>query len=432
MRQKQATNNPTTVPQAIINQVTGRKRRRPLRNLDRRVRSKGLNIHRASALMDVQLRQMGYASILEKLISLWVFLFAALKVEYGLHGATVYFFAIRHCMPLLYNDPIRTTYFQYIFLRDLDFEIGDMTLTEENEPIFKCEPRFVKIDNFENDDEDHRFTNFDKADLRRLNIEFGLPTKVKVHTYSIHWEALLIYFLIKNASGLTHAKMSDAVTHGCVTQLRLGYNYMLHYLDQRYRDLIGPHGIEKWGDQLPQMAKKIRVKIGQDRWWYDTANQQFNQELCAVYFQPGEFSVAGFVDCKDWKICRPGSGPNQQPFPHLGAKRIPNWYTRQRSFFGGHHQQHAVKTLAFTLPNGMTAAVFGPCSSRRHDLCLLDWSQIDLILSNFQSTVLNLQPAEFFTFYGDTAYHGMFAWLHLTTTQANWTGPLDNATSSQE
>jgi hypothetical protein len=149
------------------------------------------------------------------------------------------------------------------------------TLTEENEPVFKRELRLVKIDDFENDDKARCSTNFDKADLHRLNVEFGLQ-----HSSGRAFDL----FFNQECLRLEHAKISDAVTQGCVTRSKLGYNYMLHYLDQRYQDLIGPHGIEKWGDQLPQMAEKIRVKIAQDRWWHDTANQQCNQELCAVYF----------------------------------------------------------------------------------------------------------------------------------------------------
>ena len=188
-----------------------------------------------------------------------------------------------------------------------------------------------------------------------------------------------------------------------------GYRLFIHYLDDRYNDLIGPRGMEKWGPQLPEMANKIRLKVAQDKWWYDAATQQYNLETCGVYFEPNKFSVAGFVDCKDWKICRPGSGPNNKPFPHVGAQRNPNWYTKQRAFFGGHHRQHGVKTLAFTLPNGLTASVFGPCSSRRHDLKLLEWSEIDDILRDFQTTFMNLTPAEFFSFYGDSAFFGPWA-----------------------
>jgi hypothetical protein len=82
----------------------------------------------------------------------------------------------------------------------------------------------------------------------------------------------------------------------------------------------------------------------------------------------------------------------QIPYPHIGARNRPNWYVSQRAFYLGHHRHHALRTLTFGVPNGMTAAVFGPCSARCHNTCLLDWMGIDQSLSNFQTQFLNLPP----------------------------------------
>jgi hypothetical protein len=94
------------------------------------------------------------------------------------------------------------------------------------------------------------------------------------------------------------------------------------------------------------------------------------------------------------------------PYAHVGASQRPSWYAKQRAFYGGHHKHHAVKALALCLPNGMTAAVFGPCSAQQHDNRLLDWSWIDQILFNFQTQVMGLGPNKLYKFYGNSAYLG--------------------------
>ena len=211
------------MPPTIINPITGRKRRKPFRDIPRRVRSKGLNVHQALMLGLVQSYRMGYTVIMEKLFSLFTVLFAAHHAEYVLHGLTPFYDALHTSMRVLYNDAIRVTYFQYVFLEQLDFAIGDMTVAEENAAVFKRRKRFGRIESIHNDDEARSFTNFTKSQLRRLNFEFGLPKEVWVHTYRFHREEILIYFLIKNKTGMTHAMMTDTVTHGCPSQMYFLY-----------------------------------------------------------------------------------------------------------------------------------------------------------------------------------------------------------------
>jgi hypothetical protein len=73
--------------------------------------------------------------------------------------------------------------------------------------------------------------------------------------------------------------------------------------------------------------------------------------------------------------------------------------------YTGHKHIHGVKTvLSLSLPNGLTAGVFGPCSVRRHDVRVLDWSLIGSILYNFQTIYLGLGLNELFSVYGDSAF----------------------------
>ena len=189
----------------------------------------------------------------------------------------------------------------------------------------------------------------------------------------LHQEEMLMHFLMKNEWGKSHAEMCDHVTQGrSPTRMFHGCEFMSFHLDHRHQDLIGPVGLEKWSNDMPMFAEKIRSKTQKNKCWWDNNSQQHVQEPCGVHFAPGNFSVCGFVDCKDFKMCRPGSGPSCDPFHHVGARRHPNWCPQQRAFFGGHHRQHGVKALSFSSPNGSFAACFGPCSARGHDTRILD------------------------------------------------------------
>jgi hypothetical protein len=266
-------------------------------------------------------------------------------------------------------------------------------------------------------------TRFTKEQLYRLLLSFDLPIKITTEEgYTMHREEAILYLLRRFSRGVTHATMEDDIHGGHNGQNISGYKWLAHYLDGRYYELIGPRGLELWGQQFASFAEQIRQKIAMYKLWYDGATGTYEAEP-GVYFEEGNFkNVIGFTDCKDWKVCRPGAGPNKSPYPHIGASRRPNWYTKQRAFYGGHHKHHAMKTLAFCLPNGMTAAVFGRCSARRHDNRILNWSGIDQILFNFQTQFLGLGPNKLYKFYGDSAYLGPWRGciVRAWTKQCQW------------
>lgn len=82
----------------------------------------------------------------------------------------------------------------------------------------------------------------------------------------------------------------------------------------------------------------------------------------------------------------------------MGAMRRPSSDTAQRSVYG--HKGHGVGMTTWYLPNGMTGAVYGPTSSRRHDLWALEQSNIDreILLAQMQMI------GRVYKFYGDKAY----------------------------
>jgi hypothetical protein len=91
---------------------------------------------------------------------------------------------------------------------------------------------------------------------------------------------------------------------------------------------------------------------------------------------PGEFNVFSVTDYTVYEVCLPGSGPANN---NVGAGRRPGWHIKQRAFYDGNHQafEACAKILTICLPNGMTAAVYGPTSGRQSDMALLRLSEFD-------------------------------------------------------
>jgi hypothetical protein len=167
-------------------------------------------------------------------------------------------------------------------------------------------------------------TRFTKEQLYRLLLSFDLPIKITTDQgYDMHREEALLYLLRCFSRGVTHATMEDNIHGGRYARNIAGYKWLVRYLDARYYGLIGPPGLKMWGQQFASFAEQIRQKIAQYKLWYNSATGTYEAEP-GVYFEEGSFNVIGFTYCKDWKVCRPGAGPNTSPYPHVGASRRPN------------------------------------------------------------------------------------------------------------
>lgn len=220
--------------------------------------------------------------------------------------------------------------------------------------------------------------------------------------------------LIKMQSGDTHSRMADAVTHGDSRRWSPGYKYIVDYLDERYFDLIGPRGLEIWSNHFESSAEAIRIKIGADAYRYDEELQAY-ETIPGVPFAPGQFGIAMFGDCTEYKICRPHSGPAGD---YIGARRRPHWYAFQRAFFGGHHKQHSLKTLSYALPCGIIPAVYGPVSCRRNERLIINWSNIDNALIRLNQQVLEiLDPRDWYRAYYDDGIARTFYPCHRSRHQ---------------
>ena len=87
------------------------------------------------------------------------------------------------------------------------------------------------------------------------------------------------------------------------------------------------------------------------------------------------------------------------------SPRNANWYIRQRAFYDGYHRgmEACLKILTICLPNGMTAAVYGPTSGRDDDRELFRLSHLDDFLT---ALCLQIYGGDMYCTYGDGIFAG--------------------------
>jgi DDE superfamily endonuclease len=285
----------------------------------------------------------------------------------------------------------------------VDAVLGDIPEVVERERPYYTQPRFRRINDFYNDDQAVCKTAFTKDELRHLMGLFGLNEMIRVPRAdgkydSFHPEELFLFTLMKMREGGSNAAIvEDQVGGRSTARWGRGYNYLVKYLDERYLPILGHEGLQRWVAHFPEFAEKIRERVGRDDHCFDH-DGNYHHTNHGVHFQPDDFGIAGFVDCKDYRMLRPHSGPDGH-FP--GAMRRPNWNMIQRAFFTRFGKKHALRVLTICLPNGLTGAVYGPMSARHHDTTLLAWSGFDQYLVHVQQG----QPCQYL-FYGDSAFRG--------------------------
>ena len=319
-----------------------------------------------------------------------------------------------------------TSMLLWIFTVLLDAEVGDIPEAIENAPLRYNTPKnHNRLSCFASDRACEEFTAFYTDELRQMLDLFQLPTWILVprhrpdgRNYLFHREELLIMLLNKLTKGDPISEMAEIYGYKCDSRLGAGIRWLAQYLDDKYDYLIGPDALLRWRVKFPECAKKIRDFIARDKEQPDPVTGQV-QISPGVWFNPNAFCVAGLVDCKDYDICCPHSGP---AFYFPGAPRRPWWDVFQRALFCGHHHEHEVKMLTFLLPNGLYAAVWGPASARRDDARLVHWSKIDELLFNVQYVFFN---GLLYCFFGDKAFIGAI-WTCIRTYHDQGGNPLTN------
>ena len=297
----------------------------------------------------------------------------------------------------------------------LDAQLLDMSDDEWRDAGFSVPLGKPRIDTFFiSDDQALVDTRFKKDELhwlieRVFQLEENVPvpqnsTRDTGKFYWFHREELVIYFLMKVSSKKTHLNMADDPRFGgSDNRWSRGYRWLVLYLKDKFFHLIGPDAIDMWVPGFPKFAHAIydyvnkpKVRIAPNG---DRRTVRWNHAGA-----PGrdEFNIASFLDGKVYECCRIGSGPAH---PDEGARKI-GAYLLQRAFYDGHSKKHAIRILSIYLPNGMTGAVYGPCSGREQDPTLLQWSGFDNRLRDL--CVQHFGAHRLYASYGDAIFRGRY------------------------
>lgn len=397
------------MPKTIVNPFTGNKRRQEPKYTDRGRRDPSLY---ADKKMDRSFFQEIMLSLEKKqsaaLNTTLDFLSCSLILNQlqpvGSEGLTLY---LAVCTGIFCQE-INDTNTAFNNLVEMEASLCDIPPGESEAETYSKPPKWTRIDDFVSNSEAKNFTNYNIDQLRELVDLFGLPEWITVPTasrtrYRFHREELLIYMFSKAKGGHTHAEMADKITFGYRQRWSYGYKWIVTYLDFRYYHLIGPEGLGKWAPHFPAFTEAIRAHLAEPspKWNADIGQTEI---IPGIYFPPGIFKIFCFGDCSDWPISTPLSGPE---FDICGSKRKPWWYIHQKAFFGGHHNRHALKTLSYTGPNGLTLAVFGPYSCRRNDRKIFEWTNVDNTLANLNQHQFGIQTDhECFMAYYDNGIFG--------------------------
>jgi len=111
----------------------------------------------------------------------------------------------------------------------------------------------------------HKMTHFYHGQLRQLYTAFNLeeyllqlnvemmpfvtgytsPRSGSQCCYRIHPEEVFLFMMTKVATGLSNQRIIDMYIGGNYTRWSYAYPWMLKYLDERYRDIVGHQGLTR-------------------------------------------------------------------------------------------------------------------------------------------------------------------------------------------
>lgn len=300
----------------------------------------------------------------------------------------------------------------------IDHLIYDITPDEEARNLQFSPCRNIRFDSWD-DQKCLNYTSFRKDDLLRIYKLFDLENQcdqngfIRVATggvnqnnmpccYRFNPEELFLFYMTRFKKGLTVVNMTNDIFGGDHNRWYYGWPWMLRYLDNRYKNIIGHQGVLRFRDEFPRFFEAIENYVKRPKHIeFDDGAPPFDSPGLAEC----PFRLIGWIDCSIYRTNVPFSGPFGN---YKGAPRKPRYKVTQCAFYSGMKKLHGIKVETIFLPNGIST-VFGPVSCRRRDIAInggasvADLSGVSRFLRCIQRNTYNPH----YSVFGDSIYgHG--------------------------
>ena len=247
---------------AVVNAITGKRRRRPRRQLPRKKR----------ATMASTVACEMYAQ--EAMQAFDIFMAGA-----RLHLA---FLSLIFASGIDLDSPQTCAFYgtvllggSYLFscamnMLKLDSSLMDLSDEDVQNAGYETPLVGITLEFYENDDECQEKCRFSKADIKLIlaALPCGKYVQVYYHRnkyYKFLTEELLIYSLRRMSTARTHKDLCDNEFGGCPKCWGLGYNWLVKVMDKRFKPLIGPQAVRLWVHDFPKLAESIREYMERPR-----------------------------------------------------------------------------------------------------------------------------------------------------------------------
>ena len=149
-------------------------------------------------------------------------------------------------------------------------------------------------------------TRFKKSELRRLFILSNLPAHIEMdnghgHSYTMTGQEVFIFGLTKMAHGTTNRQLCEQYFGGCPTRWTFAYAYFCRYFNNRYIDILGFEGLERFVHDFPRFSQRVAEKLNKDKLNVDPITR-VRMWVAGLGLSLLRFRIVGFIDGSFFRI----------------------------------------------------------------------------------------------------------------------------------
>ena len=180
---------------------------------------------------------------------------------------------------------------------DEQLRIDPSAIIPENR-LKRPQGRYYTFDDFRRHNFSGLFRFRSPTDLQRLHEGFGLPEKVRIHTYQTTGKEILMISLVRLAYPHRWEDVEEIFPRLKRWKLQRCFYWFLDYMIQNWSYLI-LNNRDYWVPQMGNMATAIKNKLA------SLPNEDYR-----LHFPDNlPFTVFSFIDNTMTAMCRPGGGP---------------------------------------------------------------------------------------------------------------------------